>query len=169
MHMHTPIHMHTHTHIHTPIHTDTHQHTHREREGGKRQAGDISRGTRRPSEKREIGEEDQERHARTRAHRDTHEDRGQGEADTEGGTSPAEHRDTDRSTHKEGEGEREATPASMRLPKYFQPVGTSKKGSCRAVATRSRAPLVGMERATPCVTRCTASRSAVIFYQSCTI
>lgn len=40
-------------------------------------------------------------------------------------------------------------PASMRLPKNFQPVGVSKKGSLSASATRSSAPLVGMLRATP--------------------
>lgn len=45
-------------------------------------------------------------------------------------------------------------PASIRLPKNFQPVGVSKKGSFRAAATRSRAPLVGMERATPYTARC---------------
>ena len=38
----------------------------------------------------------------------------------------------------------------MRLPKNFQPVGTSKKGKLCAAATRSNAPLVGIERATPC-------------------
>lgn len=41
-------------------------------------------------------------------------------------------------------------PASMRFPKNFQPVGVSKKGTLRASATRSSAPLVGMLRATPC-------------------
>jgi len=44
-------------------------------------------------------------------------------------------------------------PASMRLPKKFQPVGTSKKGRPFAAATRSSAPLVGMLRATPCAPR----------------
>mmetsp|Transcript_5427 Transcript_5427/g.9377 ORF Transcript_5427/g.9377 Transcript_5427/m.9377 type:complete len:242 (+) Transcript_5427:762-1487(+) len=39
--------------------------------------------------------------------------------------------------------------ASMRLPKNFQPVGVSKKGRFSALATRSRAILVGIERATP--------------------
>ena len=40
-------------------------------------------------------------------------------------------------------------PASMRLPKNFQPVGTSKKVSPCFLATRSSAALVGMLRATP--------------------
>ena len=44
----------------------------------------------------------------------------------------------------------QGAPASMRLPKNFQPVGTSKKGRLCAAATRSNAPLVGIERATPC-------------------
>ena len=44
----------------------------------------------------------------------------------------------------------QGAPASMRLPKNFQPVGTSKKGKLCAAATRSNAPLVGIERATPC-------------------
>ena len=40
-------------------------------------------------------------------------------------------------------------PASMRLPKNFQPVGVSKKGSFFLAATRSSAAAVGMERARP--------------------
>ena len=36
----------------------------------------------------------------------------------------------------------------MRLPKNFQPVGVSKSGRPKAAATRSTAPLVGIERAT---------------------
>ena len=39
--------------------------------------------------------------------------------------------------------------ASIRLPKNFQPVGTSKKGTLSLSATLSRAPEVGIERATP--------------------
>jgi len=38
----------------------------------------------------------------------------------------------------------------MRLQKNFQPVGVSKKGRFRPLATRSKAAEVGMERATPC-------------------
>mmetsp|Transcript_7056 Transcript_7056/g.25105 ORF Transcript_7056/g.25105 Transcript_7056/m.25105 type:complete len:316 (+) Transcript_7056:268-1215(+) len=37
----------------------------------------------------------------------------------------------------------------MRLPKYFQPVGVSNRGTPMASATRSSAPLVGMLRAHP--------------------
>ena len=37
----------------------------------------------------------------------------------------------------------------MRLPKNFQPVGVSKKGSFFLAATRSSAAAVGMERARP--------------------
>ena len=40
-------------------------------------------------------------------------------------------------------------PASIRLPKNFQPVGTSKNGRLSFSATRSSAPLVGIERASP--------------------
>uniref|UniRef100_A0A7C9CDK9 Uncharacterized protein n=1 Tax=Opuntia streptacantha TaxID=393608 RepID=A0A7C9CDK9_OPUST len=39
----------------------------------------------------------------------------------------------------------------MRLPKNFQPVGTSKKGSFNFSATRSSAPLVGIDRAKPLI------------------
>mmetsp|Transcript_55333 Transcript_55333/g.165903 ORF Transcript_55333/g.165903 Transcript_55333/m.165903 type:complete len:227 (-) Transcript_55333:195-875(-) len=38
---------------------------------------------------------------------------------------------------------------SMRFPKYFQPVGVSNRSNPRSLATRSTAPEVGMERATP--------------------
>lgn len=41
-------------------------------------------------------------------------------------------------------------PASMRLPKYFQPVGVSKNLMPSSLATRSSAAPVGMLRATPC-------------------
>ena len=51
---------------------------------------------------------------------------------------------------KDSSPQMEHCPASMRLPKNFQPVGVSKKGSLSSSATRSSAPLVGMERATPC-------------------
>ena len=44
----------------------------------------------------------------------------------------------------------EDTPASIRLPKNFQPVGVSKNCTPSFSATRSSAPLVGMLRATPC-------------------
>mmetsp|Transcript_24033 Transcript_24033/g.65020 ORF Transcript_24033/g.65020 Transcript_24033/m.65020 type:complete len:203 (+) Transcript_24033:791-1399(+) len=40
---------------------------------------------------------------------------------------------------------------SIRLPKNFQPVGVSKKEKSRASATTSRAPEVGIERATPLI------------------
>ena len=40
-------------------------------------------------------------------------------------------------------------PASMRLPKNFQPVGVSKHSTPILVATRSSAAAVGMERARP--------------------
>jgi hypothetical protein len=40
--------------------------------------------------------------------------------------------------------------ASIRLPKNFQPVGVSKNCRPSFSATRSRAPLVGIDRATPC-------------------
>ena len=42
-----------------------------------------------------------------------------------------------------------AMPASSRLPKNFQPVGVSKQGTPSCSATRSAAPLVGIERAMP--------------------
>ena len=42
------------------------------------------------------------------------------------------------------------TPASMRLPKNFQPVGTSKHLRPSFSATLSSAPLVGILLATPC-------------------
>lgn len=41
---------------------------------------------------------------------------------------------------------------TMRLPKYFQPVGTSKQRKLSFSATRSNAIDVGMLRATPCTT-----------------
>ena len=37
---------------------------------------------------------------------------------------------------------------SIKLPKYFQPVGVSKRSKFKSLATRSTAPLVGMDRAT---------------------
>jgi hypothetical protein len=40
-------------------------------------------------------------------------------------------------------------PASIRLPKNFQPVGVSKQGTPSFCATRSAAALVGIERAMP--------------------
>ena len=42
-----------------------------------------------------------------------------------------------------------ASPASSRVPKNFQPVGVSKQGMPSLAATRSTAPLVCIERATP--------------------
>merc|ERR1712125_2265 len=41
------------------------------------------------------------------------------------------------------------SPLSMRLPKNFQPVGTSKQSMPFSFATMSSAPEVGMERAHP--------------------
>merc|ERR1719491_1155285 len=42
-----------------------------------------------------------------------------------------------------------SVPLSIRLPKNFQPVGTSKQGTPLALATMSNAPDVGMDRAQP--------------------
>ena len=40
-------------------------------------------------------------------------------------------------------------PDSIRLPKFFQPVGVTKQGMLYFLATRSTAPVVGKERAQP--------------------
>ena len=42
-----------------------------------------------------------------------------------------------------------SSPESIKLPKNFQPVGTIKQGIFFFLATRSKAPEVGMERAHP--------------------
>jgi hypothetical protein len=43
----------------------------------------------------------------------------------------------------------ESLPESIRFPKNFHPVGTSKNERLSFAATRSSAPLVGIERASP--------------------
>ena len=48
-----------------------------------------------------------------------------------------------------GESGKAAVPESIRLPKNFQPVGTSKHGILSFSATRSSAHEVGIERAQP--------------------